>query len=53
MTNPPEGSNVIVTFIDGTEAYLYFWQGTWTAGVENDPLDVEVEPTAIVSWRYP
>lgn len=50
--NPPNGINVIVTFADGTEAVVYFWKGNWYIGVPDDPIDLELEPIAIVAWRH-
>lgn len=49
---PPYGQSVIVTLSSGSERLAYLNGVQWWCGVDNDPNDVPIVNSFVVSWRH-
>jgi hypothetical protein len=50
MEYPPIGLVVKVVLNTGEEKYGYWTGTTWMEGVDNDPIDIEINEN-VISWR--
>jgi hypothetical protein len=51
--SPPENQTVNISLANGTTLPAY-WDGTqWWAGLNDDPNDVPIANSFVVSWEFP
>jgi hypothetical protein len=49
--DPPFGREVVATLEDGSKVLVMRVQGKWVVGVDNDPVDAELQGR-VISWRF-